>query len=56
MLKLKLQYFGQLMQITDWSENPDAGKDLGQEEQGAIEDKWLDNITDSMDMRLNKLQ
>ena len=34
MLKLKLQYFGHLMQRTDWLENPDAGRDLGQEEQG----------------------
>ena len=40
-LKLKLQYFGHLMQRTDWLENPDAGKDLGQEKQGAIEDKMV---------------
>ena len=41
MLKLKLQYIGHLIQRTDSSENPDAGKDLGQEEQWAIEDKMV---------------
>ena len=49
MLKLKLQYFGHLMQRADSLEkNPDAGKDRGQEEKGTTEDKmvgwhhWLD--------------
>ena len=37
-------------------EDPDAGKDWGQEEKGATEDKWLGDITDSMDVRLSKLQ
>ena len=40
MLKLKLQYFGHLMQRADSLEkNPDAGKDWGQEEKGTTEDK-----------------
>ena len=40
MLKLKLQYFGHLMQRTDSSEkNPDAGKDSRREEKGMTEDE-----------------
>ena len=35
--------------------DPDAGKDWRQEEKGTTEDKWLDDITDSMDMSLSKL-
>ena len=35
--------------------DPDAGKDWGQEEKGAIENEMVDGITDSMDMSLNKL-
>ena len=50
MLKLKLQYFGHLMQ-----KDPDAGKDWGQAEKGTTEDRWLDGITDLMDMSLSKL-
>ena len=48
MLKLKLQYFGHLMQRTDSLEDPDAGKDWRQEEKGMAEDEmagwhhWLD--------------
>ena len=43
MLKLKLQYFGQLMQRTDSLEkkDPDAGKDGGQEEKGMREDEMV---------------
>ena len=42
MLKLKLQYFGHLMQRVDSLEkNPDAGKDRGQEEKGTTEDKMV---------------
>ena len=42
MLKLKLQYFGHLMGRTDSLEkNPDAGKDLGQEEKGMTEDEMI---------------
>ena len=56
MLKLKLQYFGHLMQSADSLEkNPDAGRDWGQEEKGTTEIKWLDGITDLMDMSLSKL-
>ena len=36
--------------------DPEAGKDWGQEEKGMTEDRWLDSITDSIDMSLNKLQ
>ena len=39
MLKLKLQYFGHLMRITDSLEKTDAGRDWGQEEKGMTEDK-----------------
>ena len=39
MLKLKLQYFGYLMQRADSLENSDAGRDWGQEEKGTTEDE-----------------
>ena len=39
MLKLKLQYFGHLMQRIDSLEKTDAGRDWGQEEKGTIEDE-----------------
>ena len=39
MLKLKLQYFGHLMQRVDSLENSDAGRDGGQEEKGTTEDE-----------------
>ena len=39
MLKLKLQYFGHLMQSVDSLEKPDAGRDWGQEEKGMTEDE-----------------
>jgi len=39
MLKLKLQYFGHLMQRVDSLEKTDAGRDWGQEEKGTIEDE-----------------
>ena len=39
LLKLKLQYFGHLMQRVDSLENTDAGRDLGQEEKGTTEDE-----------------
>ena len=39
MLKLKLQYFGHLMQTVDSGKYPDAGRDEGQEEKGMTEDE-----------------
>ena len=36
--------------------DPDAGKDWGQEEKGWQRMRWLDDVTDSVDMGLNKLQ
>ena len=53
MLKLKLQYFGHLMQRT--GKDPDAGKDWRQEEKGRQRIRWLDGITDLTDMSLSKL-
>ena len=54
-LKLKLQYFGHLMQRADSLEKTDAWRDSGQEEKGTTEHEMLDGITDSMDVSLSKL-
>ena len=55
MLKLKLQYFGHLMQRLI-GKDCDVGRDWGQEEKGMTEDETADGITDSMDMSLSELQ
>ena len=57
MLKLKLQYLGHLMRRADSLEKTlILGKTEGKRRRGWQRMKWLDSITDSMDMDLSKLQ
>ena len=57
MLKLKLQYFGHLMQRADSLEKTlMLGKTEGRRRRGRQRMRWLDGITDSMDMGLGGLQ
>jgi len=57
MLKVKLQYFGHLMRRTDsFEKTVKRGKIEGRRRRGQQRMRWLDGITDAMDMRVNRLR
>ena len=56
MLKLKLQYFGDLMQRLDSLEKTDAGRDWEQEEKGTTEDEMAGWHPNSMEVSLSELR